>query len=278
MFGRTLILRAHLASARSFSTTSAKWAGHSKWSKIKDKKGATDTQKSLLYGKAFRDIIVAAKTGGSADPGKNVHLATIVKKYKDGGVPRENIEKALAKASSKEKGGGGESVTYEAMAFGSVGIVVECLTDNTTRTIHNVRHALSRHDARLAPVKFMFERKGRVTAVFDKSVDEPEKMTEGLIETALLAEAEDFDYVDHEEQANASLFQFICQPESLSTVTEAVSSFNPAAVKLESSELIYRGTETIESSEEMDTKVSALVQELESDEDVLSVWTSLDSR
>ncbi|EAU88190.1 hypothetical protein CC1G_03862 [Coprinopsis cinerea okayama7 len=278
MLCRALIQRARIARRQNleFSTSATTRAGHNKWSKIKDKKGANDTQKSVLYGRAIRDIIVAAKTGGSPDPSQNAQLAAVLKNYKEQGVPKDNLEKALAKAGAGKEKGGGESVTYEAMAFGSVGVVIECLTDNSTRTVHNIRHALSRHDARLAPVKFMFERKGCVKASLDKSLANHEKLAEDLIEAALLADAEDFDQEVDEEQ-NALLIKFISAPEALAKVTDAVSSFNPASIQLQSSELIYRPTEASEPSEELEAKVSGLIEELERDEDTLRVWTSVDS-
>ncbi|TFK26438.1 YebC-like protein, partial [Coprinopsis marcescibilis] len=247
------------------------------WSKIKDRKGANDTQKSILYGTASRDIIVAARSGGSPDPNLNAQLAAVLKKYKDQGIPRENIDKALNKAGAgKEKAG--ESVTYEALAFGSVGIVVECLTDNATRTLHNIRHALTRNEARMTPVKFMFQRKGCVKVSLDKSLADHEKQVEDLIEAALAADAEDFDQRDDEENPKTLVLKFVCPPEALSVVTLALVSSSTPSLKLQSSELIYAPAEEAEEpSEELGSKMAALVEELQADEDTLRVWTSLDS-
>jgi len=84
-------------SSRFFSTGSVSCAGHNKWSKIKDKKGASDLQKSVIYSKASQDILYAARTGGSADPTLNLQLGTALRRAKELGVPRENIEKALSR-------------------------------------------------------------------------------------------------------------------------------------------------------------------------------------
>ncbi|KAF5324444.1 hypothetical protein D9611_004317 [Ephemerocybe angulata] len=262
---------------RSFSTTSTVLSGHNKWSKIKDRKGANDAQKGVLYGAANRDIIVAARAGGSPDPTKNSQLASIIRKYKDAGVPNANIEKALAKANPA-KGKAGNAVVYEALAFGSVGIVVECLTDNATRTIHNVKHALTKHGAHMTPVKFMFERKGFVQLSLDAKLANLEEVTEGLIEAALGADAEDFEQYMDEEHPDAILLKFTSPPEALAKVTEAVTSSGVPSLHLQKSELIYSPVENVEPDEEMELQVADLVQELEADEDTLRIWTSLDSR
>ncbi|KAF8921553.1 transcriptional regulator-domain-containing protein [Mucidula mucida] len=144
--------------SRLFSTSAVALAGHNKWSKIRDKKGANDASKSAAVSRARNAILIAVRTGGgSTDPEKNVALAVTLRRLKD--IPKDNIDRALAFASkSKEKTG--EPITYEVLAFGSVGVIVECVSNNPTRTIQTIREALNANSGHLTPVKFMFERKG----------------------------------------------------------------------------------------------------------------------
>jgi len=158
-----------------------------------------DAQKSAIYGKSSRDIVIAVRHGGSTDPEKNHALAAVLKRAKSLGVPKDNIETALRKAAGgKDKGN--QNVTYEALAHGSVGVIIECLTDNTNRTLHNIRDILNTHNARFTPVGFMFQRKGCVRVGFHKMKD-IESRVEALIETALEASAEDFEELTQTEES-----------------------------------------------------------------------------
>ena len=138
-------------------------AGHSKWAQIKRKKGAADAKRGQLFTKLARAITVAARDGGG-DPEGNAALANAIEKAKSLRMPKENIERAIAKGT----GAGGdaaaiEAVTYEGYGPGGVAILIECLTDNRNRTAAEVRHIFSRADASLGEpgsVAWMFEKKG----------------------------------------------------------------------------------------------------------------------
>ena len=138
-------------------------AGHSKWAQIKRKKGAADAKRGQLFTKLARAITVAARDGGG-DPEGNAALANAVEKAKSLRMPKENIERAIAKGT----GAGGdaaaiEAVTYEGYGPGGVAILIECLTDNRNRTAAEVRNMFSRADASLGEpgsVAWMFEKKG----------------------------------------------------------------------------------------------------------------------
>jgi len=138
-------------------------AGHSKWAQIKRKKGAADAKRGQLFTKLARAITVAARDGGG-DPDGNAALANAIEKAKSLRMPKENIERAVARGS----GAGGdaaaiESVSYEGYGPGGVAILVECLTDNRNRTAAEIRHIFARADASLGEpgsVAWMFEKKG----------------------------------------------------------------------------------------------------------------------
>jgi len=101
-------------------------------------------QTELITATAYeQEILIAARNGGSTDPVHNLQLAGALRRARDQGVPKENIEKALAKARGRDKGG--ESLTYEALMSNSVGIIIECVTDNPNRTFNNIREILTDH-------------------------------------------------------------------------------------------------------------------------------------
>ena len=136
-------------------------SGHSKWSKIKRKKGALDAKRSKLFSKVLKEITVAVKEGG-ADPDGNSRLRLAVANAKGVNMPKENIERAIKKASDKDS----EKLTeapYEGYAPGGVAVFVECLTGNINRTVSNIRAIFSRGGGNLGTsgsLEFLLERKG----------------------------------------------------------------------------------------------------------------------
>ncbi|KAF9466399.1 YebC-like protein [Collybia nuda] len=255
-----------LVAQRSFSSSHVNLSGHNKWSKIKQKKGANDAQKGAIFGKANRDIIAAVRSGGSADPNKNLQLAAILKRAKEQDIPKENIEKALAKAS-QNKIISGEKFIYEAM-FDSVGLIIECSTDNSNRTIHSLREILNAYSARAAPVKFMFQRKGRISIPLD-TVKDDSIFLDKLVEVALEAGADDFDTIDDE-------LLFTCPTEKLSLVEQSLIK-NKANVAY--SQLVYLPLELASGlSEETENNLQNLLDELDTNEDVYRVWHTLDNK
>ncbi|PFH52365.1 hypothetical protein AMATHDRAFT_74163 [Amanita thiersii Skay4041] len=258
---------------RTLTTYPPKLAGHNKWSKIKQKKGIIDAQKGAIYGRIRRDIILAVRNGGSAEPALNLQLAAALKRAKEQDVPKDNIEKALAKATGgRDKVG--DSLTYEALAFNSVGVIIECLTNNTNRTHHNIREILTTHGARFAPVMFMFQRRGYVRVAVEISRTDTDDPTEKLIELALESGAEDFEQQESDEGSLEA--EFTCQSNALARVTAALTT-SPLCRELLASELIYKPTERCPAADEVESRLSPLVDELEGNEDTLRVWTTLDS-
>ncbi|OBZ75181.1 hypothetical protein A0H81_04562 [Grifola frondosa] len=228
MLSLTRLSRSHVqsqAARRTFYTSHINLSGHNKWSKIKERKGANDLKKGHIYSKTNRDIMLAVRSGGNADPEQNTALAAVIKRAKAAGIPKDNIENALKKAvGGKEKGD--QQLTYEAMGPGSVGIVIECLTDNANRTLKSMQNTLKRHGARFADVKFLFQRRGCVRVALDKGDDFDARM-EKLIDAALEADAEDFEEL---EPTDTSVeVEFMCPPTSLGTLTAAVTTPDYAA-------------------------------------------------
>src|SRR6059036_1747213 len=151
-------------------------SGHSKWSSIKHKKGAADAKRGKLFSKLSRAIIVAAKEGGP-DPANNLALQNAVEKARSYSMPKDNIERAIARGSGADADAAAyETVLYEGYGAGGVAILVEALTDNRNRTASDVRAAFAKHDGNLGAtgaVAWQFERRGVVLVDADRA-DEDE--------------------------------------------------------------------------------------------------------
>src|SRR5436190_20888852 len=231
-------------------------SGHSKWSSIKHKKGAADAKRGQLFSKLTRAIIWPAREGGP-DPAANLALQNAVEKAREASMPKDNIERAIARGS----GGAGsadayEHVTYEGYAPGGVAIFVEALTDNRNRTASEVRHLFSKNDGNLAEsgaVAWLFERKGVILVDADRA-DEDE-----LTLAAADAGAEDV-------TRDGSTFQVTSAPEALVTVREAIEA---AGISVESAGLTMVPKTTIEVADESAAKkVLRLLDALEENDDV----------
>ncbi|KAJ7694156.1 YebC-like protein [Mycena rosella] len=257
---------------RSFCSTRPSLSGHNKWSKIKDKKAINDGKKNLAYTRASRDIQIAVRLGGSADPEKNSTLAAVLRRLKD--VPKENIQNALEKAS-RRRDQRGDDVMYEALAYNTVGLIIECTTDNPTRTFADIRHILNEHSTRLAPVRFMFDRKGSVKVLMSKQHENHEARLEALIEIALNNGAED---LDESSSTDAEVeMQFTCAPESLGQLTAALTAPGVCETLL-ASETVFTPVDTdnaaCEEDPDMAAKITDLVKEIEENDDTKRVWLS----
>ena len=151
-------------------------SGHSKWSSIKHKKGAADAKRGKLFSKLSRAIIVAAKEGG-ADPAANLALQNAIEKARSYSMPKDNIERAIAKGAGEGSDGSSfETVVYEGYGPEGVAVLVEALTDNRNRTASDVRHLFTKHGGNLGAtgaVAWQFERRGVVLVAAD-GVDEEE--------------------------------------------------------------------------------------------------------
>jgi|TARA_B100002003_G_scaffold197520_1_gene188023 YebC/PmpR family DNA-binding regulatory protein len=162
-------------------------AGHNKWSKIKRKKGVNDAKRGALFTKLIREITVAARDGGG-EPDYNARLRLAVDTARAASMPAENIERAIKKGTGELDGVNYEEVAYEGYGPGGVALFIECLTDNTNRTVAAVRHALTKYDGSLGTdgsVAWQFDRKGQIV------IDAGQYDEDSLFEVAIEAGAED---------------------------------------------------------------------------------------
>ena len=202
-------------------------AGHSKWASIKHKKKAVDAKRGQLFTKLSRAITVAARDGG--DPESNPSLALAVQKANDASMPKDNIERAIAKGTGADSEADAyENVLYEGYGPGGVAILVEALTDNRNRTGSEVRHLFTKHGGSLGEpgsVAWTFEKKGEV-------VVDGGRYSEDDLLAAIDAGAEDV-------AMDGDVWEIVTGPGELAAVREALEQ---AGVEIESSELVQRAT------------------------------------
>jgi len=239
-------------------------SGHSKWSSIKHRKGAADSKRGQLFSKLSRAIIVAAKEGGP-DPAGNLALQNAIEKARSYSMPKDNIERAIAKGSGADADAASfETVVYEGYGPEGVAVLVEAVTDNRNRTASEVRHAFTRHGGNLGTtgaVAWQFERRG-VVLVAAGNADEDE-----LVLAAADAGAEDV-------ELDGSSFVVTSAPEALSAVRAALAD---SGYTVESVELAMVPKSTVAVSDESSARrIMNLVEGLEDTEDVQDVYANFD--
>ena len=236
-------------------------SGHSKWATIHRKKGLIDQARGKVFQKLAKEIMVAAK-GGSPDPNQNAALRLAVDKAKAQNMPKDNIQKAIEKASGMGDNANYENVRYEGYGHGGVAFMVDCLTDNRNRTASLVRSAFTKAGGNLGTdgsVSYKFERRGSI--VIPADYDEEEMMM-----TSLDAGALDFEKV--EENYIISTDQ-----ESFSKVRDALE--NAGVKEFLECELTYTPNMEVELDLEGEEKVMKLVDQLEDLDDVQDVYYNL---
>ena len=239
-------------------------SGHSKWSTIKHKKGATDAKRGQLFTKLSKAIIVAAKEGGP-DPAANLSLQNAVEKAKSYSMPKDTIERAIARGAGTDADAAAfETIVYEGYGPDGVAVLVEALTDNRNRTASDVRHTFAKHGGNLGTtgaVAWLFERRG-VVLVDAESVDEDE-----LTLAAAEGGADDV-------ELDGTVFQVSSAPEALSAVRDAIEA---AGIEVQSAELTMIPKTTVEVTEEAAAKkLIRLIEELEDNDDVQDVSANFD--
>jgi YebC/PmpR family DNA-binding regulatory protein len=239
-------------------------SGHSKWSSIKHKKGAADAKRGKLFSKLSRAIIVAAKEGGG-DPANNLALQNAIEKAKSYSMPKDNIDRAIAKGSGADADADAfETIVYEGYGPEGVAVIVEALTDNRNRTAADVRHMFAKNGGNLGAtgaVAWQFDRRGVVVVP-----------AEGIDDEELLLVAADGGADDLERDGDA--FQVTSAPESLASVRGAIEA---AGFTVESAELMLVPKTTVAIEDEAKARqVMRLIDELEDNDDVQDVYANFD--
>ena len=234
-------------------------SGHNKWSKIKNKKGSEDKRRGKIFTKLTREIIVAAKEGGS-DPDYNASLKSAIEKAKAENMPNDNIERAIKKASGSSEQDNYEEIIYEGYGPSGVAIIVSCLTDNRNRTAPEVRHAFDKFGGNLGTtgsVMFTFQRVG-LLQILKENVDEEE-----LMMTSIDSGASDF-------REDEEVFEVLTEVENFSKVRDTLSDLG---YKFEFCDLTYLSNTEVSLTEEEDIKnLVKLIDILEDNDDVQDVY------
>lgn len=235
-------------------------AGHSKWANIQHRKGRQDERRGRIFSRLAREITVAAKMGGG-DPGFNPRLRLAIDKAKDVNMPADNIERAVKKGAGGLDGVHYDEVRYEGYGIGGVAVMVDCLTDNKTRTVADVRHAFSKHGGNLGTdgsVAYLFTHCGQL--LFAPGSDE-----NTLIEAAIDAGADDVVTGDD------GSIEVICAPARFIDVLESLKAggHRPA-----DAEIVYKAVNEVELTGSNAEKMQKLLDALENLDDVQAVYSS----
>jgi YebC/PmpR family DNA-binding regulatory protein len=237
-------------------------AGHSKWAGIKHKKAIVDARRGKLFTKLARAITVAAKDGGGDVEG-NPALALAVQKARDASMPKDNIERAIAKGTGEGADAEAlEAVTYEGYGPGGVAILVEALTDNRNRTGSEIRHLFGRNGGNLGEpgsVAYLFDKKGVV-------VVDGERYSEDDLMPAIDAGAEDI-------AMDADVFEVLCEPGDLAPVRAALAD---AGVEVEEAQVAQRPKSLVPVEEGVAIRLMRLIEALEDQDDVDAVHANFD--
>ena len=235
-------------------------AGHSKWANIQHKKGRADAHRGKVFTKLIKEVTVAAKMGGG-DPGMNPRLRLAIEKAKAASMPKDNIENAIKRGTGQLEGVSYEEVRYEGYGIGGAAVMVDCLTDNKTRTVAEVRHAFNKNGGNMGTegsVSFQFKHCGQM--IFAPGTDEA-----ALMDAAIEAGAEDV--INNEDGS----IEVITPPNDFSAVQDALAA---AGFKPEFGEVTMKPQNETEFVGEDALKMQKLLDALESLDDVQDVYTT----
>lgn len=235
-------------------------AGHSKWSKIKNSKGAADQQRGKVFQKFSKEIYVAAKSGGP-DPSSNPALRLKIEKAKAANMPNDNINRAIKKASSSGEGENYEEVNYEGYGPNGVGVLVLALTDNRNRSATNIRVAFNKNGGSLGEtgsVSYMFDRKGYI-AIEREGLDIDE---DTMMMSVLEAGGEELETSD-------DVFEIYTDPADLNDVREALEAEGYKIAQAEST-MVPQTLMDIDPDKE--NQFRTMIEKLEDDDDVQEVF------
>ncbi|HEX4859053.1 MAG TPA: YebC/PmpR family DNA-binding transcriptional regulator [Usitatibacteraceae bacterium] len=235
-------------------------AGHSKWANIQHRKGRQDAKRGKIFTRLIKEITVAAKLGGG-DAGSNPRLRLAMDKAFDNNMPKDTVERAIKRGSGELDGVSYEEIRYEGYGIGGAAVMVDCMTDNRTRTVADVRHAFSKYGGNLGTdgsVAFLFKHCG--TMLFAPGTDENK-----LMEAALEAGAEDVVAND-----DGSL-EVVTGPYEFAAVKAALEK---AGFKAEYGEVTMKANNESVLTGDDAVKMQKLLDALESLDDVQDVYTS----
>jgi YebC/PmpR family DNA-binding regulatory protein len=235
-------------------------AGHSKWANIQHRKGRQDAKRGKIFTRLIKEITVSARMGG-ADPNMNPRLRLAVDKAYENNMPKDNVERAIKRGSGGLDGANYEQIRYEGYGVNGAAVIVDCLTDNRTRTVADVRHAFTKHGGNMGAngsVAFLFKHCGQLLYAPGTNEDK-------LMEAALDAGAEDV--VSHEDGS----LEVITGPYEFAKVK---AQLERAGFKAELAEVTMKPSNETQVSADESAKMQKLIDALEALDDVQDVYTN----
>jgi len=235
-------------------------AGHSKWANIQHRKNRQDAKSGSLWTKIISEVTVAARDGG-ADPDMNPRLRLALDKARLGNVPKDKLQSAIQRGSGKLEGVNYEEIRYEGYGIGGAAVIIDCMTDNRTRTAAEVRHALAKHGGNLGTdgsVAFMFRHCGQFLFAPGTSEDR-------VMEAALEAGAEDVLANDD------GSVEVISSPGDFGAVRDALEK---AGLKLEIAEVTMKPTTETALAGDDAARMQKLLDALDDLDDVQAVYST----
>jgi YebC/PmpR family DNA-binding regulatory protein len=237
-------------------------SGHSKWSSIKHKKGATDAKRGKIFSRLIKEITVAARMGGG-DLSSNARLRTAISSAKAQNMPKDNIERAIKRGTGELEGVSYDELVYEGYGPAGVAIMVEILTDNKNRAVAEVRHIFSKHNGNLGEtgcVSWLFDKRGYMT------IDKSTISEDSLIELALEAGADDV-------KDEGDVFGVYTDLTEFDNVKEALEK---SGVKFSFAEVTMIPQNTIKLEGKQAEQMLKLLDKLEDSDDIQNVYANFD--
>lgn len=241
-------------------------SGHSKWATIKRKKAATDAARGRMFTRLIKEIVIAARDGGG-NPDGNPRLRLAIQTAKQANMPAENIKRAIQRGTGELPGVTYEEVTYEGYGPAGVAILVEVVTDNSNRTVSELRHAFSRNHGNLGQtgsVAWMFQKRGSI--VLAKAAQSKQITEDDLLGIILEAGADDM-------QEDAETFTVTTSPQAFEQVKKAIED---AGLVIESASIQMVAQNTVRVTGKEAEQTLKLLEALEEHDDVQNVYSNFD--
>lgn len=241
-------------------STESIMAGHSKWANIQHRKGKQDAKRGKIFTRLIKEITVAARLGDS-DPAGNPRLRLAMEKAYEQNMPKDNVERAIKRGAGELDGVDYTEIRYEGYGINGAAVIVDCMTDNKTRTVADVRHAFSKYGGNLGTdgsVAFMFKHCGQM--IFAPGTDE-----DALMEVALDAGAEDI--VSNDDGS----IEVITGPHDFMDVKQRLEA---AGFKPEMAEVTMKPDNEVTFAGDEGVRMQKLLDALESLDDVQEVYTN----
>jgi YebC/PmpR family DNA-binding regulatory protein len=235
-------------------------AGHSKWANIQHRKGRQDAKRGKVFTRLIKEVTVAARLGGG-DPASNPRLRLAIDKARESNMPGDNIQRAVQRGTGELEGVAYEEIRYEGYGPGGAAVLVDCMTDNRTRTVADVRHAFTKNGGNLGSdgsVAYLFKHCGQFVFAPGTSEDK-------VMEVALEAGADDV--IANEDGS----IEVVCAPNDFSAVKAALEK---AGLKPELAEITMKPTTEVTPTGEDAARLRRLLEALEALDDVQQVYTT----